>query len=316
MSGDGVIGRARERAAATGEGIRRRVRHGLGLQHGRGFYDDSPSAATLRQIVQLRARNLRSTRPVTGDAPVTVVMTTTAARIPSVWAAIESIGAGAVRPARLILWLDDVALSPLPTSLQRLERRGLEVHQVDPGLRVHTKWWPYVRSSAAHTVPMVTSDDDQLYPRAWLAQLLGHAGRHPDAVIVHRAHRIALAAEGLAPYASWGPVQSTSPSFASFGTSVSGQLFPPALLDALHAAGTRFLQVAPNADDVWLFAQAVRTGHRTAQVHPSPANFPFVPGSQTGGLYLENVLQQGNDRQLQAVLREEDLERIAADLRD
>ena len=56
-------------------------------------------------------------------------------------------------------------------------------------------------------------------------------------------------------------------------------------------------------------------GFRTVQVGDEPANYPFVPGSQTGGLYLENVLQDGNDRQLAAVLSADDLERIARDLR-
>lgn len=290
------------------------MRRALGVQPGRGFYDDRPSPATLVTLARLRARNLAGRSSVVGDAPVAVVMTTTAARIASVWAAIESIGAGAVRPRRLILWLDDPELAELPTSLRRLERRGLEVHHVDPGLRVHTKWWPYVRGIAAHAVPMVTSDDDQLYPHRWLQRLVEVAQRHPDAVVAHRAHRVALATEGLAPYTAWQPVRSTTPSFANFGTSVSGQLFPPALLDRLREAGTRFLETAPNADDVWLFAQAVGAGMRVVQTSAEPANYPFVPGSQASGLYLENVLHEGNDRQLASALSDADLERIALDL--
>jgi hypothetical protein len=309
------VARIRSALGAALERGRRAGRQVLGLQSGRGFYDDSPSASTVALLVRLRARNLASRAPVTGAAPVTVVMTTTAARIASVWAAIESIGAGTERPARLILWLDDPALAELPTSLRRLERRGLEVRRVDPGLRVHTKWWPYVQGIEAHRVPMVTSDDDQLYPPHWLTRLHEVAQAHPAAVVAHRAHRVALGAEGLAPYTSWEPVRSTSPGFGNFGTSVSGQLFPAALLDRLREAGMRFLQATPNADDVWLYAQGVKAGFPTVQTGIAPANYPFVPGSQTGGLYLENVLQEGNDRQLAAVLDETDLERIAHDVR-
>lgn len=291
------------------------ARRALGLQSGRGFYDDSPSAATLARLARLRIRNLASRAPVVGDAPAVVVMTTTAARIRSVWAAIESIGEGAERPRRLILWLDDPSLAELPTSLGRLERRGLEVRRVDPGLRVHTKWWPYVSGTPAHELPMVTSDDDQLYPRDWLRRLLEVARAHPGAVVAHRAHRVALGVEGLAPYTSWTPARSTAPSFGSFGTSVSGQLFPAPLLEELRAAGTRFLEAAPEADDVWLYAQAVRAGRRIVQTSAEPANYPFVPGSQVSGLYLQNVLHAGNDRQLAASLGPAELERIAGDLR-
>lgn len=309
------LARTLDALAAARELARGATRRALGLQTGRGFFDDSPSAATLARLVRLRTRNLSGREPLTGTAPVVVVMTTTASRIASVWAAIESIGAGTDRPQRLVLWLDDPALSELPTSLQRLERRGLEVRRVDPGLRVHTKWWPYVQGSSEHRLPMVTSDDDQLYPRLWLRRLLEHAQRHPGCVVAHRAHRVAVARTGLTRYTDWQPVRSTRPSFGSFGTSVSGQLFPAALLDRLREAGTGFLQLTPEADDVWLYAQAVRAGFRVVQTSTEPANYPFVPGSQAGGLYLENVLQEGNDRQLAAVLSAADLERIALDLR-
>lgn len=309
-----TLARARRGMRTGRQRLRDATRQLLGLQAGRGFYDDRPTAGTVARLARLRARNLASRTPITGGAPVTVVMTTTAARITSVWAAIESIGAGAARPARLILWLDDPALGELPTSLRRLERRGLEVRHVEPGLRVHTKWWPYVRSTTRHAVPMVTSDDDQLYPRRWLRRLLEVAERHPGTVVAHRAHRIALTDGGLAPYASWLPVRDTAASFANFGTSVSGQLFPPALLEQLRTADERFLDAAPDADDVWLFAQAVRAGFRIVQVSDASANYPFVPGTQTGGLYLENVLQAGNDRQLAAVLTAADRHRIALDL--
>lgn len=306
--------RARRVMHAGRERFRGSARRALGLQDGRGFYDDTPTARTTARLARLRARNLASRAVVTGDAPVAVVMTTTAARITSTWAAIESIGVGEARPARLILWIDDPALVTLPTSLRRLERRGLEVRRVDPGLRVHTKWWPYVRTEAAHAMPMVTSDDDQLYPRHWLRRLLEVAQRHPANVVAHRAHRVAVTSTGLAPYVSWRPVRDTSPSFANFGTSVSGQLFPPALLERIRESGEGFLETAPDADDVWLFAQAVRAGFRIVQTGDAPANYPFVPGTQAGGLYFDNVLQAGNDRQLGAVLGEADRERIALDL--
>ncbi len=269
----------------------------------------------MRWLVRLRLRNLTSRDAVVGDAPVVVVMTTVAARIAFVWAALESIGAGSVRPARLILWLDDPALTALPRSLERLQARGLEVRRVAPGLGVHTKWRPHVLSESAHRLPMATSDDDQLYPADWLERLLHAAEQHPGAVIAHRAHEIRCVGDAVGPYLSWQPASSTLPSFAHFGTSVSGQLLPAALLDALRDGGEGFLEQTPHQDDVWLHASAVAHGFRTAQTGTVSENFSFVPGTQTGGLYVGNVFGDGNDRAVAAALGAQQLERIRGDAR-
>lgn len=297
---------------AEGAGARAGLR-ALGVGVGTGHYDDRPDRPTVARLATLRARNLASRTSAVGDAPAVVVMTTTAHRIAFAWAAIESIAAGSVRPRRLVLWLDDPALTVLPRSIERLRARGLEVRHVPPGLGVHTKWRPHVLAEARHALPMVTSDDDQLYPEDWLQGLLGAARRHPDAVIAHRAHRIAIADGAPAPYVTWQPVASDEPSYASFGTSVSGQLLPPALLDALRDAGEGFLQATPRQDDVWLHATAVAHGFRTAQVGSASANYPFVPGTQTTGLYWGNVFGLENDAAVAAALGPAQLERVRAD---
>lgn len=290
-----------------------RALRALGVGVGSGAYDDRADAATLRRLARLRLRNLVSRQAITGDASVVVVMTTTAARIAYVWAALESIGANRARPARIILWLDDPSLTSLPRSLVRLEARGLEVRHVAPGLGVHTKWRPYVLSESAHRLPMVTSDDDQLYPVDWLEGLLRAAAQHPDAVIAHRAHEIRCVGDAIGPYLSWPPASSTLPSFAHFGTSVSGQLLPAALLDALRDGGEGFLERTPHQDDVWLHATAVEHGFRTVQTGAAPANFPFVPGTQTRGLYVRNVFGDGNDSAVAAALGAAQIERIRLD---
>ncbi len=285
----------------------------LGVGVGAGRYDDRPDLATLRRLARLRERNLRSRDSVLGDAPAVVVMTTTASRIAFAWAALESIAAGSRRPQRLILWLDDPSLTTLPRSIARLERRGLEVRHVAPGLGVHTKWRPHALSEPSHALPMVTSDDDQLYPHGWLAELLETAAAHPTTVIAHRAHEVSVEGDRIGSYLSWTPIAHVVPSYAAFGTSVSGQLLPSQLVDALRDRGDGFLALAPHQDDVWLHATAVASGFRTVQVRPQSANYPFVPGTQSGGLYIGNVFGDGNDRAVAACLGPEERARIIAD---
>ncbi|MGV8896784.1 MAG: hypothetical protein ACOH10_05025 [Rhodoglobus sp.] len=243
------------------------------------------------------ANRLSKRRATDPSSQLVVTMTTHGTRIESVYFALESIVRGKRRPRRLILWLDDPTLGR-PDTLRRLQQRGVEVLLVEPGWGVHTKYFPYVASSSRHEFALVTSDDDMLYPASWLAGLERASLAAPEHVHCYRAHHIELDGESIGPYLSWTPRLETTPSFRSFGTSVSGQVFPPRLLDAVRDAGTRFLEIAPDADDVWLHSLAVANGFRVGQVSSVPQNFPFVPGTQASGLYFTNSWGDQNDVQV------------------
>lgn len=275
---------------------------------------DTPPPDVAHDITRLWLRNSRPfgapalTDP---DGEAVVTMTTHGARIRDVWVALESVGRGTVRPSRLILWLD--APTRLPRRLRRMVRRGLEVRETEPGNGVHTKYWPYLQSTAS-TVPLALADDDIVYPPSWLEALLTAHRESPELVVAYRAHLIELDGEDLAPYAGWRSCDDDSASFAHFATSVSGQILPAALQQALRAEGTQFRDAAPTADDVWLHRTAVLAGIRTRQVLPGQRHWWFVPGSQGTGLNAVNVVGGGNDRQLRATHTPTTMARIRADL--
>ncbi|MCT9818754.1 hypothetical protein N3K63_00495 [Microbacterium sp. W1N] len=273
------------------------VRFG-GLPHSVGTVD-SPPAPVAADVTSLWRRNLTSKKPVVDAAhPEVVTMTTHGDRLRDVWLAIESIGRGAYLPGRIILWLDHEA--GLPWRLRRLRKRGLEVKYVEAGWGVHTKYWPYV-STQAITGPLITADDDIIYPPNWLGDL-SHAHRaHPDDVIAFRAHTVGMSTPSVfAPYTTWLPCLTTEPRYSNFATSVSGQLIPPALQRHILGEGTAFTSAAPTADDVWLHRCAVTFGFATRQVEETPLHWWFIPGSQVSGLNAQNVIGGANDRQMQA----------------
>ncbi|KQQ03843.1 MULTISPECIES: hypothetical protein [unclassified Rathayibacter] len=279
--------------------------------------DHPGSLAFRRELLMLELANRFSRRAVTDpDGEVVVTMTTHGERIHRVHVALESIARGSARPARLVLWLDDPALvAALPVSLRRLRRRGLEIRLVE-GHRVHTKYYPHLLSGRAGERDLVTSDDDIVYPRHWLRGLLDARARYPrETVLCYRAHRVAVVDGVVAPYTSWRPVADTRARFDVFGTSVSGQLFPSELMEAVAAHGDAFREVAPDADDIWLHVRAVDAGYRVAQIQPEAELFPFVPRTQQSGLYLVNYWDGGNDRQAGATYTPAVTERIAADAR-
>ena len=79
-------------------------------------------------FARFRLLNQFSRRPVTGAGDAVVSLTSYGKRALVCAYGIESIARGAVRPRRLILWLDDEALLATPPKpLQRLVARGLEI---------------------------------------------------------------------------------------------------------------------------------------------------------------------------------------------
>lgn len=263
-----------------------------------------------RAALEVRSRIARSSL-VGPDGPV-VSMTTYGARASTVHVTVESIGRGSVRPSRLVLWVDDPRLhADPPPGVRRAMARGLELRLTD-NLGPHTKYYPYVASAPELDRPLVTADDDIMYPRHWLAALVEAHRATPDEVCAFRAHLVLVDGARLAPYASWPPCRQSTASPRAFATGVSGVLYPVAMQQALRERGDAFLEVTRRNDDVWLHWVALRAGIGVRQIGPVPRHFAVVPRSQAGGLLQENLAGAANDGFLAALYEADDVERIAA----
>ena len=266
-------------------------------------------AYTEFKVWQLKAINGRSkSRVVRHDGPV-VSLTSYGLRIDTVYLTIESIACGSLLPSELILWLDDEERSrSLPVTLQRLIQRGLSV-RICENYGPHKKYFPYVNSQEKFAVPLVTADDDILYPRNWLQSLTEAFERNPNVVNCFRARIVSFQGDRMAPYAKWPLCQSTKPSWRHLLNGVSGVIYPPRLLAALRTAGQAFEQCCPRADDIWLHANATRAGFKIQQIRKRPIHFPMIPGSQESALYFDNMAS-GNDAQIAKTYTDMDVQRI------
>jgi hypothetical protein len=159
-------------------------------------------------------------------------------------------------------------------------------------------------------VPLVTADDDLLYPRYWLKRLLDALHQCPDAVNCYRAREMVLNQEGLTKYESWELVHSTKPSFRHCAGNGAGVIYPLPLQQALKQAGTAFLNCCPKADDLWLHVQAVRAGYRVRQIREKPLFLVEIPGTRCTALHYQNLTGGGNDRQIENTYRASDVERL------
>jgi hypothetical protein len=255
----------------------------------------------------LCVQNLLSSKPAVSEGGPVVSLTTYGRRLHTVYLTLESIAAGRVLPSRLILWLDEQkALNNLPSTLRRLEDRGLEIMPCE-NFGPHKKYYPYVRSVDSVSTPLVTADDDVLYSRWWLAGLVQGYLRLPEVINCYRAHVMSLSSQGISPYLSWKECRTNSPSHRHFATGVSGCIYPPRFLEVLKLRGTQFLECCPKADDVWLHASALRSGFRVRQIYTEQLNFPVIPGTQSSGLSIVNCGLALNDEQIRATYAADDL---------
>lgn len=236
--------------------------------------------ALAAQHLRLHRTNRYSQARVVGNGAANVSLTSYGKRISSVWQAIETIGAGSVKPRRLILWLDDTAaLADLPPSLRRLQARGLEIRRCND-YGPHKKYFPYVNEiwPVQPDRTLVTADDDVLYPANWLKDLL--SAHRPDQVTTFRAR---IRHDG--PYRTWPMCTTTTASDTVFATGTSGVAYPPAVLRALRNRGDEFIRVCPRADDFWLHYATIASGVPVRQVSETAALWWPVPTAFNRGLW-------------------------------
>lgn len=265
-----------------------------------------------RTLFNLKLRNVFSLRSIlNSDGPV-VSLTSYGKRLGTVHLTIESIGRGRRKPSRLILWLDDhQALLNPPKTLRRLTKRGLEILPTE-NYRSHKKYLPYVLGCQTFEKPLVTADDDVVYPTDWLSDLTTAYEENGDVINCFRARRIEVENGNLLPFASWPFCNTKNASFRNFSEGVGGVIFPPSYLYKLKLDGIGFMTTCPQHDDVWLNVIALRNGFRVRQVTTKAAEFPSIPDTQDEGLWVTNLGPDGN-RQIRETYNSSDLIRLESE---
>lgn len=267
-------------------------------------------AQQLVAMADLYRNNLTSREPAVAPSGPVVSLTSFGQRARTVAFTLESIACGSLRPSRLLLWLDEPELLERPTGmLRRLMARGVELCATE-NFGPHKKYYPYVQQAAGFDAPLVTADDDVLYPSSWLAGLMERHAALPQAVHCYRARLVGLRGNDFEPYASWRECETSEPSHRHFSIGMAGVLFPEPVLRELKRQGDAFRATCPKTDDIWLNLQAQRVGAKVRQVHTRPDYFMLLPGTQKVGLLHGNV-RGGNDSALAAVYTPADLLRLS-----
>ncbi len=215
-----------------------------------------------------------------------VSLTTHGQRGHTVYISIESIARGELRPSRLILWIDesDFLNSP-PPSIQRLQKRGLEVCACE-NYRAHKKYYPFVASQESFSAPLATADDDIIYPRYWLKELARAQAQYPDSVNCYFAGKIVFDPSTGKMRMDGKSCYSVEPSYCHHPIGLAGIIHPPSFLAVLKRVGLEFQNCCPRNCDMWFHVQALRSGFTFRQIVERPPYFAFqsIPGSQKSAM--------------------------------
>ncbi|MBD5329075.1 MAG: hypothetical protein HDS03_04210 [Bacteroides sp.] len=240
------------------------------------------------------------------DHEIIVSLTSYGKRLYEVGVTIESIMQQTMPPNRIVLNLDKEAESlPIPITLQRLMKRGLEINIIPDHIRSYKKLLPTLQLFPNAII--ITVDDDCIYEFDLIERLFNSYLKYPNAVSAVRVHSILLGKDGKPlPYHKW----QVANAFAEkgnrlFPTGVGGVLYPPGTFSTEVFNQEVFTRLAPTADDIWFHAMAIMNGTEIVKV-PSHSNdnedhIENVLVQDIGLINQNCELNRANDIQLKAV---------------
>lgn len=186
---------------------------------------------------------------------VIVSLTSYPTRIPDLWKVIETILRQTIKPDKIVLYLTKSqvgSIDKLPSSLLKLQQRGLEIQLLEEEIRSHTKYFGAFKQFSGDIV--ITVDDDLFYRTDLIETLLKWHYKYPNAIIANWVKEILPTTD---KYKEWpdGTVPKLSNRFLLLG--VSGVLYPPFCMykDVFNVQMIKNLCLT--ADDVWLSCMAL-----------------------------------------------------------
>lgn len=277
------------------------------LQTPKGFHQNvlTPLRRMVRGLANKRLpeyfRKVKSNEPVKIEEDIIVSLTSFPARIEYVYLTIESLLRQTHRPYKILLWLslDQFAdKSSLPDSLLNLENDIFEIRMVEGDIRSHKKYY-YALQEFPQRI-MITVDDDIIYSPLLVESMMRNHNNYPNAIIANKTSRMTFDADKPALYESWNHevVDFACDNLVQIGC--GGVLYPKDCLYGDVTDKNLFMQLCPQADDLWLNAMARMTKTPIVQSDFRLLCLPILIFNNQS-LYTSNCGQNLNDGQLTAI---------------
>lgn len=261
---------------------------------------------TLKVELESRILGKDSKSCFSEEADIIVSLTTYKKRIFDVHLVIESILRQTVVPKKIVLWLDkdEYSHDSLPAFIKIQQRKYGLIVNFCSNLRSYKKLVPTIKLYN-HDKPIITIDDDVIYPPYFIERLVSNHSKYTDEVLCYRSHKIKYDLhENIKPYKEWEHnIKEPLSGFDIMPTGVGGVLYPPDCFHSDICNENIFMELAPNADDFWFKIMSVLNNVKSRNINDSNFNddFTIIKESQDIALYNDNVTQ--NDIQLHNLLR-------------
>ncbi|RZI46080.1 hypothetical protein [Candidatus Finniella inopinata] len=220
---------------------------------------------------------------------VIISLTSYPARFSTTWLAIESLLRQQEKPDRIVLNLFEGEFlgRVLLWFIQQQMRRGLEINWNAENLKVYLKVIPTIQKYPdAAVVAVVAVDDDVIYPKDRLKNLLDGYRQHPDCVIASDVRVVGTTGNFILPVTSWhfSGWQPSSPEFAARSDvvpeGVFGILIPPHTFHKDFPRKDLFFSLCPTDDDLWTYAMIVAAGKKVVKIPRNMQPILNVDGTQ------------------------------------
>ncbi|MBC5607333.1 hypothetical protein [Bacteroides difficilis] len=213
----------------------------------------------IRSMVNIIAPLLHTKRSLSSDVSkkegrIIVSLTSFPKRFSKLWLVLESMLGQSMQPDKIIVWLcsnEISSLDLLPKSLKKMQQRGVEFRLSEKNYRSYNKF--YFTCLEYPKDYVITIDDDIVYPRHLIRNLMNLHSRYPGAVCCNVAMLMTLSDGDIAPLSRWKvrfDEECCSPWLMAQG--VGGILYPPNSLPTLTFNNELFCELCPSDDDTWL----------------------------------------------------------------
>lgn len=233
------------------------------------------------------------------ELPVIVSLTSIPSRLKSLHLVIKSIFNQSHKPKKIILWLNNEMQNQLPAKLKKIQSDLFEIKYTDLKCS-HKKLIHTLEMYPKHII--ITCDDDLIYRKKWLINLYEEHLKFPTDVIGNVAKEIKFSDKGhYLPYNQWKYDKNNTSAKTLVPVGAWGILYPPNSLSEKIFNKDLFLKLTPTADDLWFKAMTLLNNTASRQSSNPPKEPIPIINTQKESLKKENVKNNKNDIQWQAL---------------
>ena len=235
-----------------------------------------------------------------------VSFTTYPARIKCLPLVVGSIIRQSKQPDAIVLYLSKKQFKNVNNPIfDTIKKQGVKITLVDDDIRSHKKYF-YAMEEFPNSV-IITIDDDIIYDKNMIEDLYNSYLRHPKAVSAKRVHRITFDRNNkILPYLNWDYNTRDivdEESLELVATGCAGILYPPNCIYKEWNDIEGIKETSLCADDLWLKVMELLNNVPVVLAKSKSYNLKHIWATNFNGLGIDNILNNGNDLQLENICK-------------